>query len=91
MPDATARLLQLREAIARHTHEDFDEVLYVVAGDGAIRFGTEAITLTPGSLTTIPRGTPHAIERRGRNPVILLSTLAGSPCQANATPESARR
>src|SRR5438034_1329872 len=33
-PDATARLLQLREALASHTHAGLDEILYVVAGEG---------------------------------------------------------
>ena len=87
MPDAVARLLQLREPVAQHTHADFDETLYVVAGDGTVRIGTEAISMSPGMLTTIPRGTPHAIERRGRNPLILLSNLAGAPCPTASTSE----
>src|SRR5947208_110749 len=33
---ATTRLLQLRDPIAAHAH-DLDEILYIVAGDGAIR------------------------------------------------------
>ena len=85
MPDATARLLQLREAMAPHTHADFDEVLYVVAGDGMIRIGDDAITVAPGSMSAIPRGTRHSMERRGKNPLIVLSTLAGSPCPTTST------
>jgi hypothetical protein len=84
MPDATARLIQLREPLAAHTHADLDEVLYIVAGDGAVRIGDDLITVSPGSMSAIPRGTRHAIERRGRNPLILLSTLAGAPCQPAA-------
>jgi mannose-6-phosphate isomerase-like protein (cupin superfamily) len=85
MPDATARLIQLREPLAAHTHADLDEVLYIVAGDGAVRIGEDLITVSPGSMSAIPRGTRHAIERRGRNPLIVLSTLAGAPCQAATT------
>ena len=84
LPDATARLLQIREPLAGHAHDNVDEVLYVVAGEGALRIGDRATQLTPGSLSTIPRGTAHALERRGRNPLIVLSTLAGAPCQAAA-------
>jgi mannose-6-phosphate isomerase-like protein (cupin superfamily) len=80
MPDAMTRLLQLRDAVARHAHAELDEVIYVVAGDGAIRLADNAVTIGPGSMTAIPRGTPHAIERRGKTPLILLSTLAGAPC-----------
>jgi mannose-6-phosphate isomerase-like protein (cupin superfamily) len=84
MPDATARLLQLREPLTAHTHAEVDEILYVVAGDGALRIGNEVIAVTPGSMSAIPRGTRHSIERRGRNPLIVLSTLAGASCPTAA-------
>jgi hypothetical protein len=35
-------------------------------------------------LVVAPRASAHAIERRGRNPLMLLSTLAGAPCQESA-------
>ncbi len=79
---ATTRVLQLRDALALHTHTDLDEILYVVAGDGVVRVSDETMTLAPGSLTVIPRGLPHTTERRGRNPLIVLSTLAGAACPA---------
>jgi mannose-6-phosphate isomerase-like protein (cupin superfamily) len=88
---STTRLLQMREPIAAHTH-DLDEILYVVAGDGAVRIRPaagggggesheETMAVSAGTLSVIPRGISHAIERRGRNPLIVLSTLAGAPCQ----------
>jgi mannose-6-phosphate isomerase-like protein (cupin superfamily) len=83
--DATTRLLQLRDPIAPHKHDDLDEILYVVAGDGAVRIGEEVTVVTAGSLSVIPRGLPHAIERRGKNPLIVLSTLAGAPCRSAGT------
>jgi mannose-6-phosphate isomerase-like protein (cupin superfamily) len=85
---ATTRVLQLRDALALHTHSDLDEILYVVAGDGVVRVRDETMLLTPGSLTVIPRGLPHATERRGRNPLIVLSTLAGAACPAAPRAES---
>ena len=90
LPDATARLLQIREPLAGHAHDNVDEVLYVVAGEGALRIGDRATALMPGSLSTIPRGTAHGLERRGRNPLIVLSTLAGAPCPA-VTPTAASK
>ena len=74
------RLLQLRDPIAEHTHSNMDEVLYVVAGEGTIRFGATQTNLAAGSLSVVPHGTPHAVDRRGRNPLIVLSTLSGAPC-----------
>ena len=103
---ATTRLLQLRDPIAMHTH-DLDEIIYVVAGDGAVRTRAanaqghaeaaraganpaaephdESTIVSAGSLSIVPRGIAHAIERRGRNPLIVLSTLAGAPCQTPST------
>ena len=77
----TTRLLQLRDPLAGHVHPNLDEVLYVVAGDGAVRIGDQTTAVTAGSLSVIPRGVPHAVERRGKNPLIVISTLAGGPCQ----------
>ena len=88
MPDAMARLLQLRDPVAQHAHAEFDEILYVVAGDGTVRIGTESISVGPGMLTTIPRGIAHSIERRGKNPLVLLSTLAGASCPAASTTQA---
>ena len=81
---ATTRILQLRDSLAAHTHDDLDETLYVVAGEGVIRVKDEMMTVSPGSLTVIPRGQPHSTERHGRNPLILLSTLSGVPCPTAA-------
>jgi len=78
----TVRLLQLREALAEHEHADADEVLYVVAGEGAVRIAGEATPISAGSISVVPHGTKHLVERRGRNPLILVSTLSGSPCKA---------
>ena len=80
----TTRLLQLRDPLAGHAHPNLDEVLYVVAGEGAVRIGDQTTAVAAGSLTVIPRGVPHAIERRGKNPLIVISTLAGGPCQTGA-------
>jgi mannose-6-phosphate isomerase-like protein (cupin superfamily) len=81
-------VLQLRDSLALHTHADLDEILYVVAGDGVVRVRDETMTLAPGSLTVIPRGLPHATERRGRNPLIVLSTLAGAACPIEPSAQS---
>ena len=74
----------LRDPLAGHVHPNLDEVLYVVAGEGAVRLGDQTTAVSAGSLTVIPRGVAHAIERRGKNPLIVISTLAGGPCQTGA-------
>jgi mannose-6-phosphate isomerase-like protein (cupin superfamily) len=80
--DSTTRVLQIRDALAVHTHAAFDEIIYVVAGDGTVRLGAQSTPIAAGWLAVVPRGVAHALERRGRNPLTVLSVLAGAPCQA---------
>ena len=80
-PLETVRLLQMREAVARHVHESLDEVIYVVAGEGAVRIGEETVSVRAGSLVVVPHGSGHGFERRGKNPLIVMSTLVGSACE----------
>jgi len=91
LSDSTTRLLQLHENIAEHTHPELDEVLYVVAGEGAVRIKGESSPVNAGSVSIIPRGNAHAIERKGKNPLMVLSTLSGAPCRAPEVSESASR
>jgi hypothetical protein len=79
-PLETVRLLQMRDPIAAHRHADVDELLYVVAGEGVAKVGGQVVPLKAGTMVVVPHTTEHAIERRGKNPLMLLSTLAGAPC-----------
>jgi hypothetical protein len=79
-PLETVRLLQMRDSIASHVHDGVDEIIYVVAGEGAMRIGQEETPLRAGSLVFVPNGNGHSMERRGKNPLIVMSTLVGSSC-----------
>lgn len=80
-PTGTATLHQLREAWAPHTHNDQDEWVYVVAGEGMLRIGVLDQRLQAGTLSLIPHSREHAIQPRGRNPLIVVSILSGQPCK----------
>jgi hypothetical protein len=84
-PLETVRLLQMREMVARHVHDRADEIIYVVAGEGAVRIGEDASPVKAGSLVVVPNGSAHAFEPKGRNPLIIMSTLVGSACEAPKT------
>jgi hypothetical protein len=79
-PLETVRLLQMRDNLAPHVHDGVDEIIYVVAGEGAMKIGQEETPLRAGSLVFVPNGSGHSIERRGKNPLIVVSTLVGSSC-----------
>jgi hypothetical protein len=84
-PLETVRLLQMREGVAEHVHESGDEILYVVAGEGTVRIGETPTPVRPGSLVLVTSGTGHAFERAGKNPLIVVSTLTGAPCEHTET------
>ena len=81
-PLETVRLLQMRDNIAPHVHDRVDELIYVVAGEGAIKVGEEQNVIRAGSFVFVPNGSGHSIERRGKNPLIVVSTLVGSACDS---------
>ena len=69
------------EVLRQRLYEGAETLLYVVAGDGSVRLGGKDSNVAPGSFVSIPRNTPYAISRRGNRPLILLSVLAGEPCE----------
>jgi mannose-6-phosphate isomerase-like protein (cupin superfamily) len=79
-PTATATLHQLREAWLSHTHDDADEWLYVVAGEGTVRIGNSDQRVSAGTFSLVPHTVPHAILPSGRNPLIAISILSGPAC-----------
>ncbi len=76
----SARLIRLLDLLPAASHDDADEMVYVVAGDATITLGHRDQSIGPGSFSIVPRGTEFSVKRRGRNPVILLSIVSGQPC-----------
>ena len=73
-------LVQLNQEQSQRLYESAETLLYVVAGEGGVRLGGRDSAVAPGSFVSIPRNVPYAISRRGNRPLILLSVLAGEPC-----------
>jgi hypothetical protein len=73
-------LWQVREPWTDRVHEKSDAMLYVVGGDGTLRLDGRDVTVQAGGFASVPRGTTYSLTRRGRNPLIVLATLAGEPC-----------
>lgn len=77
----TATLHQLRDTWANHAHEDADEWIYVVAGEGTLRIGTAEHRIQAGSFSLVPHATAHTLVPQGRNPLIVTSVLSGPACK----------
>lgn len=78
--DGNATLIQLNQPLQPHSHDDADEFIYVVAGEGSASLQGTAQKLKAGTLLFVPRGTSHGLTVSGRNPLIVLSTRAGGGC-----------
>lgn len=76
----TAVLLQVREPLTELQHAESDEILYVVAGNGILRMRNQDTKIEPGYFALVPRGMSHSLRRDGRNALIAVSVLIGSPC-----------
>jgi mannose-6-phosphate isomerase-like protein (cupin superfamily) len=78
---ATSTMLwQVREPWVDRQHATAEAMLYVVGGEGTIRIDGRDTQLRAGSFASVPRGTSYSLTRSGRNPLVVLATLAGEPC-----------
>jgi mannose-6-phosphate isomerase-like protein (cupin superfamily) len=75
-----ATLHQLRDSWAAHTHDNAEEWLYVVAGEGVLRIGASDQKVQAGTFSLVPHTVSHALIPQGRNPLIVISVLSGAPC-----------
>jgi quercetin dioxygenase-like cupin family protein len=76
-----------------HVHPDFDETFYVVEGRLGFRIGDRAYEGGPGTVTFVPRGTPHTFANPGREPArsLVLATPGGFEAYFEALIELVRR
>jgi mannose-6-phosphate isomerase-like protein (cupin superfamily) len=56
----------------RHYHTDFEECIYVLAGQGATHCDSGALVVKEGDVILVPPGEPHATENTGDVPLVLL-------------------
>jgi mannose-6-phosphate isomerase-like protein (cupin superfamily) len=66
-----------------HFHR-YEEVLYVLTGDGVLHLPTGDTPVGPGSCIHLPRRTVHSLENAGTGPLQVLGVFrpAGSPAEA---------
>jgi mannose-6-phosphate isomerase-like protein (cupin superfamily) len=57
--DYDIRVVKTRGEFTRHRHPDTDEVFLVLRGTLTIRLDDREVTLGPGQLFVVPKGTPH--------------------------------
>jgi mannose-6-phosphate isomerase-like protein (cupin superfamily) len=80
-----SQLLVVRDATRPAARQDVDEALYLIAGEATLTLGGRDQPMTPGWFSLVPRGTAYGLVKKGRNPAVLLSVVAGVPCSAPQT------
>lgn len=74
-------LVQLNQEQTQRLYEGAETLLYVVAGEGAVKLNGRDNVLAPGGFVSVPRNIPYSLTRRGNRPLILMSIHAGEPCE----------
>ncbi len=59
MNDYDLRVVRTRGEFTRHSHPETDEAFVVLLGSLTIRMDDGDVTLGPGQLYVVPKGTPH--------------------------------
>jgi mannose-6-phosphate isomerase-like protein (cupin superfamily) len=57
--DYDLRVVRTQGEFTRHSHRETDEVFLVLSGSLTIRMDDGDVTLGPGQLYVVPKGTPH--------------------------------
>lgn len=58
--DAYIKVAKVKGTLAWHTHEDEDELFYVLSGRLRLEFdGDESVELGPGEMYVVPKGVRH--------------------------------
>jgi mannose-6-phosphate isomerase-like protein (cupin superfamily) len=73
------RIVKLEGEFVWHQHDDTDELFLVMEGVLDIELRDRTLTLNPGELFVVPRGTEHRPNARGGEVKLLLIDPADMP------------
>lgn len=75
-------LLVLTDQLSMRIYDGAEATFYVISGQGAATVGKLESVISEGSFVAVPRNTPFSLARQGRQPLTLLWTLSGEPCES---------
>ena len=71
--DHEVRLVKVEGEFIWHSHEDTDELFLIIEGELEMEFRDRTVTLQPGELIVVPRGTEHRpCARKGEVKLLLI-------------------
>jgi mannose-6-phosphate isomerase-like protein (cupin superfamily) len=74
--DYDVRVVKTHGEFTRHAHPETDELFLVLDGSLTIRLDDGEVTLGPGQLYVVPRGTPHQPVSQDGAQVLLFEPSA---------------
>ena len=74
-------LVQLSDDQPMRLYDKAEVTYYVLGGEGNVKLGAREIAIKQDSFVSVPRGTAHSIEHKGRRPLIIVAQLSGEPCE----------
>lgn len=87
--DHEVRLVRLDGEFVWHAHEETDELFLIIEGELDMEFRDRTVTLLPGELLVVPRGTEHRpVARKGEVKLLLIDPVdtPNTGNHATATP-----
>ena len=71
--DHEVRLVKVEGEFVWHSHDDSDELFLILAGELDMEFRDRTVTLQPGELIVVPKGTEHRpCARKGEVRLLLI-------------------
>ena len=63
------------EGVGVHTHQNEEELVYLLEGEIEVTLGTQTMPVKAGTAALLPRGIPHGYINKGTKPSRLLAVL----------------
>ena len=83
-PDEAVKRTPLRwgghSTVPTEMHEEHDEIMHIMEGEGEFRIGDRVVQVKPGDVVIAPAGTPHGAKSGG---LVLLSVFGPGQDPAN--------
>jgi mannose-6-phosphate isomerase-like protein (cupin superfamily) len=90
--DHEVRLVKVEGEFIWHQHDDTDELFLIIDGELEMEFRDRTVTMQPGELIVVPKGTEHRpCARRGEVKLLLIDPKdmpnTGDPATATVAVE----
>lgn len=73
---ASSFVIFIKKEVKAHKHVEHTEQVFILEGNGEMQLGEKKITVRPGDMIVIPKGTEHSLKTLSEIPVKVISIQA---------------